>query len=86
MKPLLYALLLGILILMVSFGQTVQTGYVVITPIAGTGAGLSVTETFGELAGANFFQSSVLASPLVTLPTSSLISILRRGSTSELRW
>src|SRR5215471_13351506 len=67
MKPLLYAFLLGILIPMVSFGQTIQTGFAVITPIAGTGVGLSVTETFGELVGTNFFQSSVIGSPLVTL-------------------
>lgn len=67
MKPLLYVILLGILVPMVSFAQTVQTGYAVITPIAGTGTGLSVTETFGELVGANFFQSSVIGSPLVTL-------------------
>jgi hypothetical protein len=67
MKPLLYLFLLGILIPLVSFGQTVQTGFAVITPIAGTGDGLSITETFGELVGTNFFQASVIGSPLVTL-------------------
>jgi hypothetical protein len=49
------------------FGQTIQTGFAVVTPTSGTGSGLSVSGTFGELVGGNFFQASVIASPLVTL-------------------
>jgi hypothetical protein len=68
MKLLWCAILLAILIPVSSFGQgTIQTGFVVITPVAGTGDGLSVSETFGELVGTSFFQSSVPQSPLVTL-------------------
>jgi hypothetical protein len=47
--------------------DTIQTGFVVITPLSGTGQGLSVSETFGERSGAALFQSSVLTSPLITL-------------------
>jgi hypothetical protein len=39
----------------------------VITPVSGTGDGLSVSEIFGEQVGTSFFQSSVPQSPLVTL-------------------
>lgn len=68
MKLLWCALLLVISIPLISFGQgTIQTGFVVITPVFGTGDGLSVSETFGEQVGPNFFQSSVPQSPLVTL-------------------
>jgi hypothetical protein len=45
----------------------IQTGFAVVTPLAGNGQGLSVVETFGLNAGGNVFQSSVLPSPLVTL-------------------
>jgi hypothetical protein len=51
----------------ISVSGTIQTGFVVITPIAGTGQGLSVSETFGEQVGGALFQSSVLSSPLITL-------------------
>src|SRR5579862_4673036 len=78
MKLLLYSFVLGLLVSTFSFGQvtltqtaaaggTLQTGYAVITPTSGNGAGLSVSETFGQQIGANVFQASVLASPLVTL-------------------
>jgi hypothetical protein len=67
MKLLLRALLIALFIPSFLFSQTIQTGFVVVTPTSGTGAGLSVTETFGELVGDNFFQASVIASPLVTL-------------------
>src|SRR5262249_27705719 len=46
---------------------TIQTGFVVITPLSGTGQGLTVSETFGERSGGALFQSSVLSSPMVTL-------------------
>jgi hypothetical protein len=45
----------------------IQTGFVVVTPISGTGQGLSVSETFGVQTAGGFFQASVLNSPLVTL-------------------
>jgi hypothetical protein len=78
MKLLLYSFILGLLASAFSFGQvtltqtaatagTLQTGFVVVTPVGGTGEGLSVSETFGEQIGANLFQASVLGSPLVTL-------------------
>jgi hypothetical protein len=67
MKLLLCALLTALFIPSFLFGQTIQTGYVVVTPTSGTGAGLSVSETFGELVNGNFFQASVIGSPLVTL-------------------
>lgn len=67
MKLLLCALLIALFIPSFLFSQTIQTGYVVVTPTSGTGAGLSVSETFGELVDGNFFQASVIGSPLVTL-------------------
>jgi len=68
MKLLWCAILLAIFIPLSSFGQgTIQTGFVVITPISGTGDGLNVSLTFGEQVGSSFFQSSVPQSPLVTL-------------------
>lgn len=67
MKLLLCALVLAISLPLFSFGQTIQTGFVVVTPTSGTGAGLSVSAIFGEQVDGNFFQSSVIASPLVTL-------------------
>ncbi len=78
MKLLLYSFVAGLLVCSLSFAQatltqsvvtssTLQTGFAVITPLTGTGEGLSVTETFGHQAGALFSQASVFASPLVTL-------------------
>ena len=78
MKLLLYSFVVGLLICSLSFAQatltpsavtntTLQTGYAVITPLTSTGEGLSVTEIFGQQAGAIFSQASVVASPLVTL-------------------
>src|SRR5437870_5331115 len=78
MKLLLYSFVVGLLICSLSFAQatltqsavtntTLQSGYAVITPLTGTGEGLSVTEIFGQQAGAIFSQASVVASPLVTL-------------------
>lgn len=78
MKLLLYSFFLAILISSLSFSQltltqavaaggSLQTGYAVVTPVGGTGAGLSVSETFGQQIGDSLFQASVLASPLVTL-------------------
>ena len=78
MKLLLYSFLLITLIGGFSFGQVTltlgsanagppQTGFAVVTPVAGIGEGLSVSETFGEQIGTNMFQASVLGSPLVTL-------------------
>ena len=65
MKLLLCAF--AVFIPVISFGQTIHTGYAVVAPTSGTGNGLSVSETFGELVGGNFFQASVIASPLVTV-------------------
>ena len=78
MKLLLYSFVAGLFICSISFAQatltqsavtngTLQTGFAVITPLTGTREGLSVTETFGQQFAANFFQASVIASPLVTL-------------------
>src|SRR5204862_2717455 len=78
MKLLLHSFLLATLISSLSFGQVtltqavatpgpLQTGYAVVTPVAGTGEGLSIARTFGQQIGANLFQASVLGSPLVTL-------------------
>ena len=78
MKLLLYSFGLALLVSVLSFGKltltqtaaaggTLQTGFAVITPVSGTGAGLSVSETFGQQIGSNVFQASVVASPLVTL-------------------
>ncbi|HEY2381600.1 MAG TPA: hypothetical protein VGK48_10530 [Terriglobia bacterium] len=67
MKLLLCAFILAVSIPLLSFGQTIQTGFAVVTPTSGTGAGLSISEIFGEQVDGNFFQSSVIASPLVTL-------------------
>lgn len=43
-----------------------QTGFVVITPLSGTGEGLSVVELFENRVGNNSFQTTVLPSPAVT--------------------
>ncbi len=77
MKRLLYAFIPAIFWVSLSFSQAtfnqvantipVQTGFAVITPLSGTGLGLSVSETFGQQFDGNFFQSNVLPSPLVTL-------------------
>ena len=64
MKLLLYSFLLITLIGGLSFGQVtltlgsanagpLQTGFAVVTPVAGIGEGLSVSETFGEQIGSN---------------------------------
>jgi hypothetical protein len=78
MKRLLSALMLAIFSASLSVSQVpiaqtpattgpIQTGFVVVTPQNGGGQGLSVSETFGQRVNGNFFQSSVLPSPLVTL-------------------
>jgi hypothetical protein len=78
MKLLVYSFILGLIITVLSFGQVtsaqlaaasgpLQTGWAVVTPISGTGDGLSVSETFGQEIGGNLFQASVLNSPPVTL-------------------
>jgi hypothetical protein len=78
MKRLLYAVILAIFSASFSLSQVplaqtpattgpIQTGFVVVTPQNGGGQGLSVSETFGQHINGNFFQSSVLPSPLVTL-------------------
>jgi hypothetical protein len=82
MKLLVYSFILGlivtVLISVLSFGQVtpaqsaaasgpLQTGWAVITPVTGTGDGLSVSEVFGQQIGGNLFQASVLNSPPVTL-------------------
>src|SRR5262245_44396185 len=76
MRRLLHACFVIVFATSLSFAQLtfstvdtnpIQTGFAVVTPISGTGAGLNVSETFGEMVGGNLFQSSVLPSPLVTL-------------------
>jgi hypothetical protein len=78
MKLLLYSVLLGLIVSGLSLGQVtltqavvaagpLQTGFAVVTPVGGTGAGLGVSETFGQQIGTSLFQASVLASPPVTL-------------------
>jgi hypothetical protein len=78
MKLLLCSVLLGLILSSLSSGQValtqaaatagpLQTGFAVVTPTAGIGAGLSVSETFGEQIGINLFQASVVGSSLVTL-------------------
>jgi hypothetical protein len=80
MKLLWYAFLLAIFVPLISFGQgTIQTGFAVITPVSGTGDGLSVSETFGEQVGTSFFQSSVPQSPLVTLTNVVVTADLNTG-------
>jgi hypothetical protein len=49
-----------------SIGTPIQTGFAVITPADGVGAGLSVSEVFGQDVSGILFRSSVLPSPLVT--------------------
>jgi hypothetical protein len=51
----------------------------VITPVSGTGDGLSISETFGEQVGTSFFQSSVPQSPLVTLTSVVVTANLNAG-------
>jgi hypothetical protein len=78
MKLPLCPFVLAIMICGLSFGQStttqtavnagaVETGYAVITPSTGTGEGLSISEIFGEQIGGNLLQTSVIASPLVTV-------------------
>jgi hypothetical protein len=78
MKHLLYAIVLAVWAGSYSFGQVaftqnvansseIQTGFAVITPLSGSGEGLSVSEIFGEQVGASVFRASVPSSPLVTL-------------------
>src|SRR5262245_59567424 len=84
MRRLLHAYFVIVFATSLSFGQLtfnssivntnpIQTGFAVVTPVSGTGVGLSVSETFGEVVGGSLFQSSVLPSPLVTL-TSVVVS------------
>ena len=82
MKLLLSALIVGLSISAFVFGQVavvvntgpLQTGFAVVTPVAGTAEGLSVSETFGEQIGPNIFQASVVGSPSVTL-TNIVVSV-----------
>src|SRR5689334_13673947 len=78
MKHLLSALLVAILTISLSFNSVavsqsigtatpIQTGFVLVTPLQGTGQGLSTSETFGQQVDGSLFQASVLTSPLVTL-------------------
>src|SRR5438552_7053651 len=75
MKLVLSALVVALVIGCVSFAQTtvtvntgnLQTGFAVITPVSGTGEGLSVSEIAGLQAGSNLFQTSLTSSPLLTL-------------------
>jgi len=68
MKPLLIACAIAIFIPLFAAAQsTIQTGFVVVTPVSGSGTGVTVSETFTEQVGGTFFQSTVIASPLVTL-------------------
>jgi hypothetical protein len=69
-----YAYLLAILVAPFLSGQTqitpqevIQTGFAVVTPVSGGGAGLAVTETFSEQVGGALFQATVLPSPLATI-------------------
>jgi hypothetical protein len=73
MRRLLYAFLLALSFfassqpaIAQSIGTPIQTGFAVITPADGVGAGLSVSEVFGQEVSGILFQSSVLPSPLVT--------------------
>jgi hypothetical protein len=72
MKRLLYAFLLTLFFCSnqvasaQSIGTPIQTGFAVITPADGVGAGLSVSEIFGQEISGILFRSSVLPSPLVT--------------------
>src|SRR5207247_6535773 len=78
MKLLLYAFVLAVIAAGLSYGQatltqipvsaeTLQTGFAVITALSGRGEGLSVSEVFAEQIDRNLFQTSVVASPLITL-------------------
>src|SRR5437867_4929965 len=78
MKLFLYSFALAVIAAGLSYGQatltqipvsagTLQTGFAVITPLSGTGGGLTVSEVFAEQIDRNFFQTSVVASPLITL-------------------
>jgi len=73
MKRLLHAFLLALFLfassqaaIAQSIGTPIETGFVVITPLDGVGAGLSVSEVFGQEISGILFRSSVLPSPLVT--------------------
>jgi hypothetical protein len=78
MKRLLYAFLMAVFAASLSSSQVVvtqnvalagpiQTGFAQITPLDGSGIGLSVSEILRQQIDANIFQASVQASPLVTL-------------------
>jgi len=78
MKLFLYSFALAVIAAGLSYGQatltqipvsagTLQTGFAVITPLSGTGGGLTVSEVFAEQIDRSFFQTSVVASPLITL-------------------
>ncbi len=84
MKVFLYSSVLALIVCGLSFGQAtfadlppspgpLQTGFAIITPLSGNGAGLNVSETFIEQTDGGFFQASVVASPLITL-TSVVVS------------
>lgn len=78
MRRLFYGIVLAVCAGPLFFGQLtltqnlagagpIRTGFAVVTPLSGTGQGLSVSEIFAERTGGNVFQASVLPSPLVTL-------------------
>ena len=78
MKLLLYAFVLAVIAAALSYGQatltqipvsaeTLQTGFAVITPLSGREEGLSASEVFAEQIDRILFQTSVVASPLITL-------------------
>lgn len=78
MRLLSYSFVLALIATGLSYGQatltqipvsagTLQTGFAVITPRSGTGQGLTVSEVFAEQIDTNVFQTSVVASPLITL-------------------
>src|SRR5262249_57580958 len=74
MTRIVSALMLGIFGAALGYGQvtitrpnTIQTGFAVVTPLYGGGAGLIVSATLSARIGGNFGQTSILAAPLVTL-------------------
>src|SRR5213594_150544 len=78
MKLFLYSFALAVIAAGLSYGQatltqipvsagTLQTGFAVITPLSGTGGGLTVSEDFAEQIDRSFCLTSVVASPLITL-------------------
>jgi hypothetical protein len=69
MKRLLAVIACIIASLSFGFAQSsaIQTGFAVVTPVEGSGQGLSVSEVFSQQVGFDVFRASVLPSPLVTL-------------------